>query len=287
MLLQAQPRRRGRDMRGAGIFGGDSQADPGRRAYPVDLGQPPLLPGFEQAERLPSCRRQRGGPGSWGGGVSPRAARRGPRRPAGARRWRAGGSAPGWGGGAGARDGAGTAAPTLEPVAERERHGERRAPAGSGLRGRGEVRRAGTGAGSEVRRRVAAGRRGGGMARAAGHTPPALLSPPPRPGPSRPPPRRRHQSAYYAGRRARRPPLCWRARKMHRPGPPRAPSPLRAAMSPERKRGRSQDALGILGDQLGSRWLRARAPAPAAVTLRWPRARGAGRRQAGLPSLHF
>lgn len=105
MLLQAQPRRRGRDMRGAGIFGGDSQADPGRRAYPVDLGQPPLLPGFEQAERLPSCRRQRGGPGSWGGGVSPG---RAPRTPPSRRRAQVAGGGlragvGGWGRGAGRR----------------------------------------------------------------------------------------------------------------------------------------------------------------------------------------
>lgn len=33
----------------------------GGAAYPVDLRQPPLLPGFEQAERFPSCGRQRGG----------------------------------------------------------------------------------------------------------------------------------------------------------------------------------------------------------------------------------
>lgn len=53
--------------RGAGSFGGDQRrAAPGpascpgggagARTYPVDLGQPPLLPGLEHAERLPPWR---------------------------------------------------------------------------------------------------------------------------------------------------------------------------------------------------------------------------------------
>lgn len=45
---------------------GASQAAPAARAYPVDLRQPPFLPGFEQAERFPSWKRQRDGPGSRG-----------------------------------------------------------------------------------------------------------------------------------------------------------------------------------------------------------------------------
>lgn len=99
MLRQAQPRRRGRDMRGAGIFGGDSQADPGRRALTRlisaslrscrALSKPNAFPpaGDKEAAR------------EAGGGVSPGRAPRTP--PSGRRAQVAGGrgdSAPGWGG---------------------------------------------------------------------------------------------------------------------------------------------------------------------------------------------
>ena len=240
-MRQAQPRRRRWDPRSAGSFRADSQAALGgggagkekaaARAYPVDLGQPPLLPGFEQTERFPSWRRQRGGRGS--GGL-PRAARP---RPAPASRARqtpptapcaqvAGGGHRVW---AGARDSVGTA------------WGQRRLPwnlllsatdmVSTGLppaRGFATAARTRRRGGRLVRARAAcgggtAGRRDG----AGGRTLPSL---PPLPArlPSPPLPAARHQSGYYAGRRARRRPLCWRTRKMHGAGAAREHLPLRS-----------------------------------------------------------
>lgn len=130
------------------------------------------------------------------------------------------------GGGAGARAGAGTAMPTLEPVAERDRHGEHTAPAGLGLRGRQRgTRRRG---GRLVRDRAACG--GGTEGRRDGAGGGTLPSPVP-PRPARPAslplpsaPRRRHQSSYYAGRRARRPaPLLENAENAPRRGRPGVP----------------------------------------------------------------
>lgn len=214
MWRLAQPRRRRGDLRGAGVSGGDSQAAPAVRAYPVDLGQPPLLPGFEQAERLPSCRRQRGGPGS-GGLPGPRAAgpavspaRAGggqgtPRRGAGQGR----GTARGrkrlpWNLLLSATDMVSAGLPPARGLAAAARHdeeGEAPGPSSGGV-----------------------WRRDGGAEGWRGR--PDTPLPPSPPHPHRPPralpPRRQHQSAYYAGRRARRPPLCWRARKMHGAGPP-------------------------------------------------------------------
>lgn len=109
----------------------------------------------------------------------------GGRGPPGAGRGVAEARAGGPGGGAGARAGGGTAMPTLEPVAERDRHGEHPAPAGSGLRGRQRgTRRRG---GRLVRARAACG--GGTVGRRDGAGGGTLPSPlPPRPArPASPP----------------------------------------------------------------------------------------------------
>lgn len=237
ILRQAQPRRRRWDPRSAGSFradspaalggGGAGKAKAAARAYPVDLGQPPLLPGFEQTERFPSWRRQRGGRGS-GGLPGPRAlgsrplpARGRPHRPPRAHRWRAGDT--------GCGQGRGTA------------WGQRRLPwnlllsatdmVSTGLppaRGFATAARTRRRGGRLVRARAACG--GGTEGRrdgAGGRTLPSL---PPLPTrlPSPPLPAARHQSGYYAGRRARRRPLCWRTRKMHGAGAACEHLPLRS-----------------------------------------------------------
>lgn len=223
ILRQAQPRRWRWDPRGAGSFGDEWRAAPVTHKLP----QPRVLTRLISAS-LFSCRalskpnafppgrnkegaREAGSPWARARARFPRAAdpavrpvrtggrRETPRARAGGR-WTAG-----WG-----RSSAGTTvAPTLKPVAERDRHGvhpAREAP--RRRRRRGTWRRDRHPA--ELRWRVAAEPRGGGKARAAGHTPPS----PPGRRPS-PMPGSLHQSGYYAGRRARRRPLCWRTRKMH------------------------------------------------------------------------
>lgn len=232
--------------------GGEAEA--AARTYPVDLGQPPLLPGFEHAERLPPCRRQRAAGKRGARAHFPRAAARGPPGRTGG--GRAGGRGHNVRGreprdGAPGGEGRGGAAPTLKPVAGRDRHGERGAPAGSGLRGRGEGRAGGTGARFELPRRVAAAPRGGGKARAAGHTSPGLPSgPPPSPPAARPPASKRLLCGTPGPPPA--PPLEGAERA--RAGPPvgtalpalpgtlASPVPAPAAGAPSSKRGRSQSA---------------------------------------------
>lgn len=202
---------------------GAGKAKAAARAYPVDLGQPPLLPGFEQTEGFPSWRRQRGGRGSRG--VSLRAARprpaptpRAPQTPpsapraqvaGGGHRARAGGVAEARAGGQGAGQGRGPAgAPRCLPwnlLLSATDMVSTRLPPARGFAAASEGRGGGAGAWSELAQRVAAGPRGGGMARAAGHSPPPSLPARPAPLPLPSAPRRRHQSGYYAGRRARRP----------------------------------------------------------------------------------
>lgn len=136
-------------------------------AYPVDLLQYLLLPGFEQAERLPSCGRQRVG-GEARVRPGPRAPSEFPRVPRRSHRWRP-------------RDvlrgtARGQQAPTLEPVAECDGHGMRPTP------DKAMDKREEKASGPDLRRRVATGPRGGGTSRP--DTPRPAGGPPPTPLPA-------------------------------------------------------------------------------------------------------
>lgn len=136
-------------------------------AYPIDLLEPLLLPGFEQTERLPSCGRQRVG-GEARVHPGPRAPSEFPRVPSSAHRWRP-------------RDvrrgtARGQQAPTLEPVAECDRHGMRPTP------DKARDNREEKPSGPDLRRRVAMGPRGGGTSRP--DTPRPSGGPPPAPLPA-------------------------------------------------------------------------------------------------------
>ena len=154
---------------------GAGKAKAAALAYPVDLGQPPLLPGFEQTEGFPSWRRQRGGRGSRGSLSGPRAlglrplpARRRPHRAPRAHRWRAGATGRGPGGwrrrgpaGQGAGQGRGPAGgPRCLPwnlLLNATDMVSTRLPPARGFAAANEGRGGGAGAWSELARRVAAG----------------------------------------------------------------------------------------------------------------------------------
>jgi hypothetical protein len=136
-------------------------------AYPIDLLEPLLLPGFEQTERLPSCGRQRVG-GEARVPTGPRAPSEFPRAPHSAHRWRP-------------RDvrrgiARGQQAPTLEPVAECDRHGMSPTP------DKARDNREEKSSGPDLRQRVATGPRGGGTSRP--DTPRPSGGPPPAPLPA-------------------------------------------------------------------------------------------------------
>lgn len=191
---EVEPRALG-TARGRESGSSDPRAVPsgGGAAYPVDLRQPPLLPGFEQAERLPSWRRQRGGRAAGPSGATrprPVPARRAPRCPPRARRWWPGDAERGrprhlpWNLLLSATDIVCAGLPPARGFAATERdEGEGRAPD----RSSGGVWRPD---------REAEEGRGG---RTLPSLPPARL----RSRPPLPPPRRGHQRGYYAGREAR------------------------------------------------------------------------------------
>lgn len=136
-------------------------------AYPIDLLELLLLPGFEQTERLPSYGRQRVG-GEARVPPGPRAPSEFPRVPRSAHRWRL----------RDVRHGTarGQQAPTLEPVAECDRHGMRPTP------DKARDKREEKASGPDLRQRVVTGPRGGGTSRP--DTPRPAGGPPPAPLPA-------------------------------------------------------------------------------------------------------